>query len=284
VKIPGYPALTGAGDGHAAQSTEDNSMAIDAELLRKIAPQVGGAKGQKQAQIIDALGPVLTQTLDKFEINSDLRAAHFLAQTCHESDGFCTTVEYASGDLYEGRPDLGNTEPGDGRRYKGRGLIQLTGRANYRRYGDLLNLDLVGNPDLAADPATSLTIACEYWREHGLNAFADRDDIEIITQRINGALGGLESRRSYLVRAKAALGIAGASAAATAPRTTLRLGSSGAQVAELQSVLAKKKFAVTADGQFGPATAAAVEQFQTGQGLPADGVVGPQTWDALTRA
>jgi putative chitinase len=73
-------------------------MAIDGEFLRKIAPQVGGTKGRNQAQIIDAVGPVLSQTLDEFEIDSNLRAAHFLAQACHESDGFCTTVEYASGD------------------------------------------------------------------------------------------------------------------------------------------------------------------------------------------
>jgi putative chitinase len=163
-------------------------------------------------------------------------------------------------------------------------LIQLTGRANYKTYGDQLGLDLVGNPDLAADPVTSLAIACEYWREHGLNAFADRDDIETITRRINGGLNGLESRRAYLTRAKAALGIAGASGTPAAARTTLRLGASGEQVTELQSMLAAKGLEVAADDQFGPATAAAVEQFQADQGLLADGVVGPQTWDALTRA
>jgi putative chitinase len=259
-------------------------MAIDGELLRKIAPEVGGTKGQNQARIIAALGPVLSVTINKFEISTDLRASHFLAQTCHESDGFCTTVEYASGDAYEGRGDLGNTEPGDGPRYKGRGLIQLTGRANYKRYGDLLDFDLVGNPDVAADPPKSLMIACEYWREHGLNTLADHDDIETITRRINGGLNGLASRRSYLARAKAALGIASAAGPTIATTTTLRLGASGEQVAELQSMLATKGFNVAADGQFGPATTAAVQQFQTSRGLPADGVVGPQTWDALTQA
>ncbi|MBV8457397.1 MAG: hypothetical protein JO122_12355, partial [Acetobacteraceae bacterium] len=143
---------------------------IDGELLRKTAPRVGGAKGQSQARIIDALNPVVAPTLKKYQIDAELRIAHFLAQACHESDGFCTTVEYSDGKYLEGRRDLGNTQPGDGPRYKGRGLIQLTGRANYKRYGDLLGLDLVGNPERAADPVISLAIACEYWKSNGLNA------------------------------------------------------------------------------------------------------------------
>ena len=72
--------------------------------------------------------------------------AHFLGQTCHESAGFRTTEEFASGENYEGRADLGNNRPGDGVRYKGRGLLQLTGRANYKVFGDLLGVQLEGNP------------------------------------------------------------------------------------------------------------------------------------------
>ena len=83
-----------------------------------------------------------------------------------EFDGFCTTVEYASGDAYNGRTDLGNTQPGDGPRFKGRGLIQLTGRSNYQQYGELLKLDLVQDPELAADPVISLRIACTFWQQH----------------------------------------------------------------------------------------------------------------------
>ncbi len=195
------------------------------------------------------------------------------------SDGFCTTVEYSSGGYLEGRRDLGNTQPGDGPRYKGRGLIQLTGRANYTHYGQVLGLDLVGNPDLAAAPPTALDIACEYWREHGLNQFADQDDIETITRRINGGLNGIDSRRLYLALAQAALGIPGGS---NATRPTLQLGSQGGDVSALQSLLAAKNFVIVVDGDFGPTTSAAVKQFQASQGMQADGVVGPQTWNALT--
>lgn len=255
---------------------------IDGNLLRQVAPNQSGTRAQNQTRIISAVGPVLAQTLDDYLINSNLRVAHFVAQTCQESDQFCTTVEYASGEEYEGRKDLGNTQPGDGVRYKGRGLIQLTGRANYQNYGQILGLDLVDNPDIAADPAVSLKIACEFWKEHGLNALADADDIETITRRINGGLNGIINRRSYLARAKAVLGIAGAAPSSDSPRPTLQIGASGAQVIALQQMLKTKGFALVADGDFGPTTDAAVKQFQAARGMQADGVVGPQTWNALS--
>jgi predicted chitinase len=180
-------------------------MQLGANILWQVAPHAGGAKAERQGTIIDALGGILANTLAKFEIDNDLRVAHFLAQTCCESDGFCATVEYSSGEAYEKRADLGNVQLGDGTRYKGRGLIQLTGRDNYQRFGELLDLDLINAPELAADPATSLLIACQFWKDKNLNYYADRDDIETITRRINGGLNGLTARRTYLARAKAAL-------------------------------------------------------------------------------
>ncbi len=141
----------------------------NAETLRAIAPRFSGENGARQAQIIDAVGPVLEARLTEYAIKSDLRRAHFLAQICHESAGFRATEEFASGAAYEGRKDLGNTQPGDGARYKGRGLVQLTGRANYLEYGQALGLDLVEHPevrggagDVAADSMRVLEAA---WSE-----------------------------------------------------------------------------------------------------------------------
>jgi len=140
-------------------------LPVSADLLGEVAPRQSGVRAQHQTWIIQEVGKSLVETLERYEINTPLRLAHFLAQTCHESDGYCTTEEYASGAAYEGRRDLGNTEPGDGRRFKGRGLIQLTGRANYTAAAGRLGIKLIDNPDLAAVPATSLLIACDFWRE-----------------------------------------------------------------------------------------------------------------------
>jgi len=134
-------------------------LPINADLLRAIAPRQSGIRAQHQALIIEEVGKSLAETLEKYSIATPLRMAHFVAQSGHESDGFCTTEEYASGAAYEGRRDLGNTEPGDGQRFKGRGLIQLTGRANYVAASGRLQIPLVNNPDLAAVPQTSLLIA-----------------------------------------------------------------------------------------------------------------------------
>jgi putative chitinase len=254
---------------------------LDAHLLTTMAPHNSGERGARQSAIIAGVGAILADTLAAYNMSSPLRAAHFLAQICHESDGFVTTVEYAGGKAYENRvDDLGNTQPGDGPRFKGRGLIQLTGRTNYRKYGDLLGLDLINNPELAADPATSLKLACEYWKQHVLNAFADKDDIETITRRINGGLNGLKSRQAYLACAKAALGEAAAKPA-TAPHPVLRRGDQGEAVKALQQRLTKMGYAAGCDGMFGPGTEGAVMQFQTAQGMVADGVVGAQTWARL---
>src|SRR6185312_11944294 len=158
---------------------------LDAALLQQIAPHVPGAKGVSQARIIAEIGPLLDATLSEFDIATPLRAAHFLAQTCHESDRFCTTVEYGDAAYfakYDGRTDLGNINDGDGPRFCGRGLIQITGRANYRSLGAKLGLDLENDPEQAAEPALSLRIACEFWKLHGLSDFADQDDELAVTR------------------------------------------------------------------------------------------------------
>jgi putative chitinase len=256
---------------------------VDAGLLWAVAPRFRGQKGERQRAIIDAVGPVLAPVLASYRIRSTLRIAHFTAQTCHESAGFRTTEEFASGAAYEGREDLGNTHPGDGRRYKGRGLIQLTGRANYGRLGTLLGVDLVAEPEAAAEPVLSLRIACTYWEERGINRPADDDDLIAVTRLVNGGTNGLADRRACLRRAKDALARLAAGEVAPAPggRPVLHRRASGEAVVELQAALRDNGFALAVDGAFGPATELAVRLWQRSRGLVPDGIVGPRTWKSL---
>ena len=144
----------------------------------------------------------------RYEINTPLRQAHFLAQIGHESGELRYNEELASGAAYEGRGDLGNTEAGDGVRFKGRGLIQLTGRANYTSYGKAIGKDLLSgdNPkQVADDPDMAVDVACWFWTTRNLNKAADADDALKITKRINGGTKGLEDRMRLLERAKTIL-------------------------------------------------------------------------------
>ncbi|MGQ9865280.1 MAG: glycoside hydrolase family 19 protein [Pseudanabaenaceae cyanobacterium] len=169
------------------------------DQLQAIAPATPAAR---LAQFL----PPLNRTLREYQIDTPLRIAHFLAQIAHESDGFRATEEYASGAAYEGRLDLGNTQPGDGRRFKGRGLIQVTGRANYIEASRALGVDLLADPTRLAEVDLATRSAGWFWHSRRLNAHADRDDIHTITRRINGGYNGLADRQSYLNRAKQALG------------------------------------------------------------------------------
>ncbi len=261
---------------------------VDAQTMREVAPRFSGELAERQAAIIAAAGEVLAPTLQEYDIVTRLRIAHFLGQTCHESAGFRTTEEFASGDAYEGRRDLGNTQAGDGRRYKGRGLLQLTGRANYRALGKVLKVDLEGNPERAGDPALSLRIACEYWKSRNINAACDRDDLITVTRLINGGTNGLEDRRGYTSRAKAAIirieGLMLGGATPDSTRPVLRRGSKGDAVVTLQITLQKLGFMVAIDGDFGPGTEVAVARFQRDQRLDVDGIVGPGTWAVLDKS
>lgn len=135
-------------------------------------------------------------------MESELRLAHFMAQLIHESGSFRYMEEIASGAAYEGRADLGNTQAGDGKRYKGRGPIQITGRANYKEYGRRIGIDIENHPEIAAMPSIGLHLALEYWKTKGLNAAADADDVLTITKRINGGTNGLADRKSHLAKIK----------------------------------------------------------------------------------
>ena len=158
-------------------------------------------KGYKP-EYITLLADHAEHVMEDYGITTRLRVCHFWAQAAHECDGFRTMREYASGRAYEGRKDLGNVYPGDGVRYKGRGIFQLTGRAGYTAMQKKIGLPLVAHPELAEGPEVALRIACEYWASRGLNAFADKDDLTTITKRINGGLNGFADRKSKLAIAK----------------------------------------------------------------------------------
>jgi putative chitinase len=168
-------------------------------LLDHVAGRDTGIKGQGIAFGLDKYCP-------QYSINSHLRLAHFIAQACHETMGFRYLKEIwgptAAQKGYEGRADLGNNRPGDGRLYCGRGIFQLTGRANYHNIGAALSLPLEVEPELAADPQISVRIACHYWMTHGLNAVADADNVILATRLINGGQNGIEDRKACLARAK----------------------------------------------------------------------------------
>jgi putative chitinase len=147
----------------------------------------------------------LDLTMRLYGIDTALRRAHFLAQVGHESGALRYEEELASGDAYEGRADLGNTEPGDGRRFKGRGLIQLTGRANYIAYGAARGDDFTQGDTpsrIAEDPELAADVAGWFWAQKKLNALADADNVRAVTRRINGGYNGLADRIEYLARAK----------------------------------------------------------------------------------
>lgn len=257
---------------------------LDGDFILAVAPRFTGSRAADQARIVGALSAIFAPTLDDYAINTKLRIAHFMGQVTHECAGFRTTEEFASGAAYEGRQDLGNTQPGDGRRYKGRGLIQLTGRANYRKIGSALGLPLENEPEIAAEPATSLKIACEYWQGRRINAAADGDDLIQVTRLVNGGLNGLEDRRDYLRKAKNALAaIEGVRVATDEGGATivLRRGAFGDAVGDLQRLLVRKGYRITIDNDFGPATELAVMLFQRDRGLAEDGIVGQKTWSAL---
>ncbi len=114
-------------------------------------------------------------------------------------------AEYASGEAYENHEDLGNTEPGDGKRFKGRGLIQLTGRANYRQFSQAIGEDFVANPTQLEQLPYCVLVAGWFWHDRNLNPLADQDDVVAITRRINGGTNGLEDRKDFLQKAKAVL-------------------------------------------------------------------------------
>jgi len=185
------------------------------EQLQAIMPQAG-----ERAEIF--LEP-LNGAMAEFAIDTTRRQTYFLPQVAHESGDLRYVLELASGEAYEGNVHLGNVHTGDGPRFKGRGLIQITGRKNYQLCGAALGLDLLDHPELLEKPVNACRSAAWFWiegaglnlshraREHGvkencnLNDLADAGDFEGITLAINGGLNGQPDRLAHLERAQGVL-------------------------------------------------------------------------------
>jgi len=153
--------------------------------------------------------PALNKAMNEGDVKTCQRRAAFLAQVAHESGQLVYWEELASGAAYEGRADLGNTHPGDGVRYKGRGPIQLTGRANYRAAGKALGLPLEDNPKSVSQVDIGFRTTMWYWNTHGLSQLADRNDqgsFDVITRRINGGYNGKADRDQFWRKARSVLG------------------------------------------------------------------------------
>lgn len=278
------------------------TIAVNREALKKAFPQA-------LMEYVNALIEHV-ETLEKHGIlENDRRLGHFLAQGAAETGGFTITVEsgnYSADGLlktfpkyfkskaeamaYAKRPQaifnrtyggrLGNTAPGDGYKYRGRGVFQITGKDAYQRYGERLGLDLVNDPDKAADPMVSVQIACLYWSDLGLNGWADKDDILAVSRGINGGNpkrniqpNGMQHRRGWYAKIKKALNFS-ASAAETRLPGQLKEGDEGPEVERLQSALRAKGYPVGAiDGIFGANTRRAILLFKAENSLDGEGAI-----------
>lgn len=252
------------------------------------------------------LAEALTDSFDKYEINTVNRAAGFLAQCGHESAGFTVLQEnlnysaeglnkifkkyfptldsakpYArnpekiANKVYGGRMGNGPESSGDGYKFRGRGAIQLTGRDNYTQFAKAVGLTV----DEAVEDLNTLDgaieSACWFWKKNGLNAICDKDDIVTMTKRINGGTIGLDDRKKHYEHAKHVLGdghVEESHGVTVTNYETVRLGSNNDTVKAVQA-----KLGLAADGKFGPGTEKAVKAWQTANGLTADGVIGPKS-------
>lgn len=177
-------------------------MPITEQQLLQMLPNAGRQAG--------VFAPVLNAAMGKYGIVTKLRIAAFIAQVGHESgqlryvrEIWGPTVQQAG---YEGRADLGNTVKGDGSKYRGRGLIQITGRANYAACGEALGLDLINKPELLELPQHAAMSAAWFWSIKGLNTLADQGEFVKITRRINGGVNGLADRKALYEKALKVLG------------------------------------------------------------------------------
>jgi putative chitinase len=188
-------------------SQQQANISITSSQLKKIMPYASEKN-------IHLYLPFLNETMAVFNINTTLRVCHFLAQIAVESGELNYVLEIASGQAYDSgklAEILGNKFPGDGPKYKGRGLIQLTGRANYQLFQNWLLLheayapNIMKHPETLEQPKLACTVAGWYWDVRNINHFADLDNVVLVTKKVNGGRNGLDRRTAYLNRAKLAL-------------------------------------------------------------------------------
>ena len=262
----------------------------------------------------------MVEILPKYQIDTPKRVAGFIAQTAHESASYKTITEnlnYSAKALdaifgkyfkraardsepyhrqpekianvvYANRMDNGDTDSGDGWKYRGRGPIQLTGKKNYSSFAEDMDVDVVDNPDMVSeDKEVALMSAIWYWNKNGLNRYADSGDIKTMTKRINGGYIGLEDRIHHWKEALHMLGSeAGEHDSFASPSDdpapspedigVLRKGMKSVGVAMMQEALG-----IASDGNFGPGTEQALKLWQRYNGLVADGIAGPATLGEL---
>jgi putative chitinase len=208
-------------------STIPYKMTITVDILKAIAP---GSK-KTNYKHLPGLALWMNHWFPQFDIDTKGELCHFVCQAAHETDSFNSLEEYASGDAYDTRVDLGNTpqEDGDGRKFKGSGIFMTTGRANYRiatirwnedNKDDYQNFNT--HPEKLREPKYAVWSACQFWDHKGFNVVANMPDssqviykknklvlnvspVEYISRVINGGINGLEERKMFYQRAKAVL-------------------------------------------------------------------------------
>lgn len=234
------------------------------QVINKIAPTA-------RPSIAQGLAEAMPKVIRDANLTTNLRLAHFLAQIAHESAGFKTTIEYASGTAYNNRKDLGNTRPGDGPKFKGRGLIQVTGRNNYEAMSKALGEDFIEDPtELGSFPWAALSAAV-YWKTNDLNRYADRNDIKKITKAINGGYNGLSDRERYFNLAQSAL-----------LNSDISVDPEGIDIRSAQARLSKLNYPLgRIDGIAGYQTQSAVRDFQAAMDEPITGKLDSRTYDLL---
>ncbi|MBP2195712.1 glycoside hydrolase family 19 protein [Pantoea cypripedii] len=192
------------------------AIQITPELLHSIALPYRSNLQKRDAQNanIQALAPAMNCWFPTYHITTKLRVAHFLAQSCAETADFTAMTEYPARGGKEYEPDtragqrVGNHFPGDGPKYIGRGLLHLTGRDNYLKLSQKFEENLIDYPErVASEYSLAVRTACEFWDSKGLNSYADLDDFDTITYRVNGGHNGKEQREQALRRIKKILHI-----------------------------------------------------------------------------